>query len=80
MAEPQVAHPRASDAISIVVNGDPCEIQKDSTVAALLATLEFGQRRVAVAVNGDVVPRSSHAKAMLAPGDHVEILEAVGGG
>jgi sulfur carrier protein len=37
-------------------------------------------RRIAVAVNQDVVPRSRFASHPLAPGDRVEILEAVGGG
>ena len=36
--------------------------------------------RVAVAVNRDVVQRSRYAEVSLAEGDHVEILEAVGGG
>jgi sulfur carrier protein len=35
---------------------------------------------VAVAVNRDVVPRSTFATHRLAEGDRVEILEAVGGG
>ena len=38
------------------------------------------RRRIAVAVNRDVVPRSRLASHALAAGDRVEILEAVGGG
>jgi sulfur carrier protein len=37
-------------------------------------------RRVAVAVNREVVPRSAFPARRLVPGDRVEILEAVGGG
>ena len=84
MARPRVAltEPATSTSacMSIAVNGEPREVPRDSTVADLLAILEVGKRRVAVAVNGDVVPRSGHASAALAPGDQVEILEAVGGG
>jgi len=71
--------PRAAS-ITISVNGEPRDVPRDCTVADLLAELEVGHRRVAVAVNGDVVPKSSHAHATLSEGDHVEILEAVGGG
>ena len=42
--------------------------------------LTLEPRRVAVAVNRDVVPRSAFAGHQLASGDRVEILEAVGGG
>jgi sulfur carrier protein len=66
--------------MSILVNGEPREVRRDCRVRDLLVALDVGQKRVAVAVNGDVVPRSSHADTALAPGDHVEILEAVGGG
>jgi sulfur carrier protein len=52
----------------------------ECTVGALLELLELGRRRVAVAVNRDVVPRSAFASRQLAAGDRVEILEAVGGG
>ena len=46
----------------------------------LLAQLELGQKRVAVAVNRDVVPRGAYAKLKIGSGDQIEILEAVGGG
>ncbi|MEZ7979998.1 MAG: sulfur carrier protein ThiS, partial [Myxococcota bacterium] len=46
----------------------------------LLDTLGLGGKRVAVAINRDVVIRSQHPTHPLADGDRVEILEAVGGG
>ena len=50
------------------------------TVAALIDALGFQTRRIAIAVNRDVVPRSAFATHQLAADDRVEILEAVGGG
>lgn len=50
------------------------------TVAGLLRSLTLEARRVAVAVNRDVVPRSAYGGHELASGDRIEILEAVGGG
>jgi sulfur carrier protein len=52
----------------------------DCTVAKLIDTLGLATRRVAIAVNRDVVPRSAFATHRLAANDRVEILEAVGGG
>jgi thiamine biosynthesis protein ThiS len=62
------------------VNGEARTVTEGCTVEALLQGLGFERRRIAVAVNQDVVPRSRFATHPLAAGDHVEILEAVGGG
>jgi sulfur carrier protein len=72
----------ASDAQMLVltVNGEPRSVQNPCTVQALLDRLEVGAKRVAVAVNRDVVPRSTFPSRELTHGDRVEILEAVGGG
>jgi sulfur carrier protein len=51
-----------------------------STLEDLVAALGLDRRRVAVAVNRDVVSRRSFATRRLAAGDRIEILEAVGGG
>jgi sulfur carrier protein len=51
-----------------------------STLEDLVATLGLDRRRIAVAVNRDVVSRGHFAQRRLAAGDRVEILEAVGGG
>jgi len=50
------------------------------TIEELLRGLDLGGKRVAVAVNRDVVIRSRYAGHRLAEGDRIEILEAVGGG
>ena len=62
------------------MNGAPHEVPAESTVRTLLGLLGMESKRVAVAVNRAVVPRSALARQRLAPGDRVEILEAVGGG
>jgi len=65
---------------AVFVNGDRTVVAAGCTVKGLLETLEMAGRRVAVAVNRDVVPRSQYGAVVLATNDHVEILEAVGGG
>lgn len=67
-------------AVPVAVNGEPREVPAGCTVDRLLALVGVGGRRVAVAVNRHVVPRSQHGRVVLAAGDRVEILEAVGGG
>ena len=64
----------------IYVNGD--EQQDAATVAALLERLGFGERArgVAVALDGEVVPRSAWGSARLAPGTRVEVVGAIQGG
>jgi len=65
---------------SVFINGDSRSIAAGSTVSGLLETLGLGGKRVAVAVNRNVVPRSRYDSVVLATDDRVEILEAVGGG
>lgn len=50
------------------------------SVAELLARLGLGERRVAVELNGAVVPKSRHAATPIRDGDAVEIVHALGGG
>lgn len=64
----------------LTVNGDPAELPGGTTVADLVAARAEGQRRVAVARNGDVVPRSTWDRTELAEGDAVEVLVATAGG
>jgi len=69
-----------SPLVNLLVNGDPRTVPSDCTVAELIDALGLQTRRVAIAVNRDVVPRSAFATHRLAADDRVEILEAVGGG
>ena len=66
--------------IEITLNGAPLRFEAPLTVAALLASQGLAGKRVAVERNGEIVPRSQHPAALLAPGDRLEIVVAVGGG
>ena len=74
---PEQNHPPL---VNLLVNGDPRSVSSDCTVAELIDALGLQSRRVAIAVNRDVVPRSAFSTHQLAADDRVEILEAVGGG
>ena len=67
-------------AISITLNGRPHQLSGASTLPALIDQLGVDRRLIAVAHNGDVVPRDHYEDVVLADGDTVEIVRMVGGG
>ncbi len=66
--------------MEIMLNGANHPVPSDGTVAQLLADSGLGDRKVAVEVNGTIVPRSMHSDHALHDGDRVEIVHALGGG
>jgi len=66
--------------MDIQLNGEPRRFPAPLPLATLLATEGLAERRVAVEVNGEIVPRSRHAEHQLCEGDVVEIVHALGGG
>jgi sulfur carrier protein len=66
----------------IHVNGEPSSVPAGETVAAVVAALgvERGARGVAVAVNGEVVPRGAWDARVVPDGASVEVLTAMQGG
>ena len=64
----------------IHLNGEATDLPAASTVAQLLLAARLAERRVAVEVNGTIVPRSAHATQQLQDEDRVEIVHALGGG
>ena len=66
--------------IHITVNGQPETLPTGSSVSTLLEQRELTGMRLAVERNGEIVPRARHADTLLAEGDTLEIVSAVGGG
>ena len=66
--------------LELTVNGEAASVPDPSSVAELIAHFDVSGRGVAVAVNGEVVPRSAWSTTGLAPGDRVEVLSAAQGG
>ena len=66
--------------IEVTVNGAAHRFERPVEVSALLSTLDLIGKKVAVERNGEIVPRSAHASTLLADGDRLEIVVAVGGG
>ncbi|MGY1773849.1 sulfur carrier protein ThiS [Blastococcus sp. SYSU D00813] len=66
--------------MQVTVNGSGTEVPDDATVAGLVTERAGTHDRVAVARNGDVVPRSAWATTRLAAGDVLEVLAPTAGG
>lgn len=66
--------------IALTVNGEQRQFKQPLNCAELLNRLELAGKRVALERNGEIVPRSRFPEQMLADGDRLEIVVAVGGG
>jgi sulfur carrier protein len=66
--------------MTVTVNGTPRDFPSDVTLADLVGQLTQSPKGVAVAVNGEVVPRGSWPATPLAERDEVEVVTAVQGG
>jgi sulfur carrier protein len=68
--------------MTILLNGSPAELASGETVADALARLgvDEGARGIAVAVDGEVVPRAQWPTFALGDGARVEVLTAMQGG
>jgi thiamine biosynthesis protein ThiS len=70
--------------MNTTVNGKPraTETGDGASIALLvfLAAHDVNPKLVAVAINGDVIPKSTFADAVVREGDAIEIVRMVGGG
>jgi sulfur carrier protein len=66
--------------IEITVNGDLRRFDHILCIAELVEKLALTGKKIAVEKNGEIVPKSEHARTPLAHGDRLEIVVAVGGG
>jgi sulfur carrier protein len=66
--------------VQLTVNGMERTLSGGASVAELVAVVTEQTRGVAVAVNGEVVPRAGWPQTTLSDGDRVEVLTAAQGG
>jgi len=64
----------------ITINGNQTELDDDSSLQQLLQHLKIGEGRIAIELNGEIIPRSQFQQQLLSKGDRVEIVQAIGGG
>lgn len=66
--------------INVKINGKEENIQKGSTVLAVLETKSVRPEMVAVELNGDLLPREEYEQKLLNHGDILEFLYYMAGG
>ena len=64
----------------IIVNGKEINLTKNTTVAEYLEQNQYQVKRIAVELNGDILPKYSYSDTMLKDGDRLEVVTFVGGG
>lgn len=66
--------------MKIMLNGQKKELPQASNISEFLQREGYGDKTIAVAVNGEFVPKSKHADRMLSDGDALEIVAPMQGG
>jgi sulfur carrier protein len=64
----------------IILNGSLREVPDNLTAGDLIVELGLIDKRLAVEVNQQIVPRSTLASHPIKPDDKIEIVQAIGGG
>lgn len=66
--------------MEISLNGQKIQLAAPLSLHELLAERDWLGKRLAVELNGAIVPKSAYATTALQPGDQLEVVVAVGGG
>ena len=66
--------------ITIVLNGSDRQVDSNISVSQLLEELGLTEKRLAVEINQQIIPRSNFTDHILNEKDNVEIVQAIGGG
>ncbi|MFO7593804.1 MAG: sulfur carrier protein ThiS [Pseudomonadota bacterium] len=66
--------------MKIYLNGEARQVPDNCSAAQLVEELGLTDKRIAMEVNMEIVPRSGYDSHTLSEGDKVEIVHAIGGG
>lgn len=66
--------------ITAKINGIREKVKAGTTISILVNDLNIANRKIALEVNGEIIPRSQFDSRILEDGDQIEIVTAVGGG
>ncbi len=66
--------------IQLTINGQAQQFESPISVSQLIDHLALHGKRIAIERNGEIVPRSQFSQQILAHGDQLEVVVAVGGG
>lgn len=66
--------------LDVIVNGESKALAGPVSVMQLIQDMDLQGKRIAIEINGEIVPASQHSSVQLSSGDSVEIVGAIGGG
>ena len=66
--------------MQVMLNGEAANIAPNCSLAQLLEQAQMTGKRIAVELNGEIVPKSQHIHTTLNDADRIEIVHAIGGG
>ena len=64
----------------ITLNGSSREVPDNLSASDLILSLGLANKRLALEINREIVPRSTFENHIIHPEDTVEIVHAIGGG
>ena len=66
--------------ITISLNNESVSLPANTLLSDALQAWGYGDSKIAVAINGEFVPRSTYPERELLNGDQIDIVKPVGGG
>ena len=64
----------------IQLNGKKIKIYKDLSIKNLIKKYKLNERKIAIELNGTILPKSHYGKKKLKSNDKIEIVQFIGGG
>ena len=64
----------------LTLNGQEKHLDEGLYLNQLITQLGIGDKRIAVEINREIIPKSEHASYVIREGDTIEIVQAIGGG
>jgi sulfur carrier protein len=62
------------------LSGDIKQVEIGTTIFNLVKDLDIAHKKIALEINGEIIPHSQFESRILQDGDQIEIVTAVGGG
>ena len=66
--------------MNIIVNGSQHDCPANENISGLLLSLKMQDKKIALEINKEVIPRGEYDSHTLSDGDIIEIIQAIGGG
>lgn len=66
--------------MNITVNGSQHNCPQQANISQLLELLEMRDKRIALEINKEIIPKAEYDSHTLNEGDNIEIIQAIGGG